>query len=610
MRRSHSVASALLLASLVCVAAPAPADVEPVGPELQVNTYTTGSQLEPHVSADASGAFVVVWDNERGYPSGPDGSSSGVSARRFDGAGTPDGPEFVVNTYTIGPQYLPSVAAAPGGDFLVAWAGGNFVNPQDGSASGVFVQRFAGNGARVGPEFRANTTVAGFQTSPAVAVAPSGASMVVWQSFNFLSPAGADGSGSGVFGQRYDVAGSLLGGEFRVNTFTPGDQIRPRVAAEPDGGFVVVWESQGYQLPEDGDGAGIFAQRYDASGAPQGGEFQVNSFTPGSQVDPAIASDPTGGFVVVWESLNAPTGDRDDNGVFGQRFDAGATRVGEEFQVNSYTTGQQRSPEVATDGDGNFVVVWESSGYVAAQDGSFAGIFGQHFFATGAPLGPEFQVNTYTTGAQFSPSITADPDGDFVVVWSSGYYGVSQDGDGSGIFAQRFRTSGFEPARPAAGRKLALRDDPSNPLKRKLSLRADDETIQIGAGAGSRDDPTSHGGSLRVTSAGVVHTYPLPAGGWRGLGPPGSERGYRYRDGSMASGPISEVVVRPGALHVVGKGAALAPLPAVNPDPVVVTFQLGSSGVRECLVFGGATAFHPGKGYRASNAPAVASCGR
>jgi len=609
MRRSHPVASVLLLASLVCVMAPALADVAPVGSEFQVNTYTTGSQLRPKVSADASGAFVVVWDAGGDYGSGPDGSESGVSARHFDGAGSPAGPEFVVNTYTLGPQYAPSVAAAPGGDFLVAWQGGDFRNQQDGSASGVFVQRFAGGGARLGNEFRANTTVAGFQSTPAVAVAPSGDSMVVWSSFNFFSPAGGDGSGNGVFGQRYDAAGSPVGGEFQVNSFTPGNQSSPSVAADPAGGFVVVWQSLGYPS-QDGDGAGIFGQRYDASGTPQGGEFQVNSFTPGSQFQPAVASDPTGGFVVVWTSQNVPTGDRDDDGVFGQRFDAGAARVGDEFQVNSYTTGQQLSPAVAIDGDGNFVVVWESYAFRTPQDGSGAGIFGQHFLATGAPLGPEFQVNTYTTGYQVAPAVTAGADGDFVVVWSSGYYGVSQDGDGSGIFAQRFRTSAFEPPHPAAGRTLALRDDSSNPRTRKLSLRADDETIQIGAGAGSRDDPTSHGGSLRVTSAGVDRTYPLPAGGWRGLGPPGSQRGYRYRDSGMSSGPISEVVVRPGGLHITGKGAALAPLPPANPDPVVVTFQLGSSGLRQCLVFGGATAFHPGKAYRASNAPAVSSCGR
>ena len=33
------------------------------------------------------------------------------------------------------------------------------------------------------------------------------------------------------------------------------------------------------------------------------------------------------------------------------------------------------------------------------------------------PLGPEFQVNSYTTNNQWFPSVAADDDGNFVVVW-------------------------------------------------------------------------------------------------------------------------------------------------------------------------------------------------
>ena len=50
-------------------------------------------------------------------------------------------------------------------------------------------------------------------------------------------------------------------------------------------------------------------------------------------------------------------------------------------------------PSVASDAAGNFVVVWDS----ADQDGSDVGVFGQRYASSGAPLGPEFRVNTYTT---------------------------------------------------------------------------------------------------------------------------------------------------------------------------------------------------------------------
>ena len=121
--------------------------------------------------------------------------------------------------------------------------------------------------------------------------------------------------------------------------------------------------SSGSSYGQDGSGFGVFGQRFNAAGLPQGSEFQVNSYTTGSQGCPAVASDASGNFVVVWTSSGQ---DGSGYGVFGQRFDASGLPQGSEFQVNSYTTGYQSYPAVASDANGNFVVVWESYG----QDGS------------------------------------------------------------------------------------------------------------------------------------------------------------------------------------------------------------------------------------------------
>ena len=82
------------------------------------------------------------------------------------------------------------------------------------------------------------------------------------------------------------------GPEVRVNTTVAGCQGFPAVAAAPDGSFVVVWQSQG----QDGDGWGIFAQRFDRSGTPVGGEVAVNEGTAGDQQAPAVIYDPSGTF--------------------------------------------------------------------------------------------------------------------------------------------------------------------------------------------------------------------------------------------------------------------------------------------------------------------------
>ena len=195
------------------------------------------------------------------------------------------------------------------------------------------------------------------------------------------------------------------------------------VAADNDGNFVVVWESDS----QDGSATGVFGQRYDNGGNPVGGEFQVNTYTNLFQDLPSVAYDPAANFIVVWTSIGQ---DGSFGGIYAQRYDSNGMPSGEEFRVNSYTKGNQESPVVAADNDGNFVVVWESRG----QDGDKTGVFARRFDNTGRPLGDDFQVNEYTTNFQSHPYVSSDSAGELVVVWDSN----GQDGTSSvGVFGQR-----------------------------------------------------------------------------------------------------------------------------------------------------------------------------
>ena len=221
-----------------------------------------------------------------------------------------------------------------------------------------------------------------------------------------------------------------LGPEFRVNTNTSDRERGPKLAIDPSGNFVIVWSADGV----DGSSSGVFGQRYDATGAPQGAEFPVNTYTTGAQNGPAAGMNASGDFVVSWISVGQ---DGDGKGIYAQRFDAAGSPQGGEFQVNTYTTGDQSGPIVGVDGTGNFVIVWESNG----QDGSGWGIFGRRFDAAGTPLGGEFQVNTYTTGDQLYPIVSTNASGSFVVTWQS-----PQDGSGTSVVARRYDASGISSA--------------------------------------------------------------------------------------------------------------------------------------------------------------------
>lgn len=595
---------------VVLAAGAAHADVEPIGDEFQANTYTLGEQGIPAVAGDASGRFVVVWQSgSEYYGSGPDGSRTAVRGRRFDSAGVAQGAEFQANTYTIGPQGLPAVAMSPGGEFTVAWQGGNYTFEQDGSNGGAFLQQFTAVGAKKGSERRINTIVAGFQGNPSMAFDPAGRSVAVWESFPafFGDSPGGDGSGAGIFGQRYDADGAAMGGQFQVNAFTTGTQSNPVVAADSAGGFVVVWQSYGYGIAPPRDPQGVFARRFDSSGLPIGDEFAVNTRTSGFQGDVDVAMAPDGGFVVTWSDGNyLDPLDGDETGVAARRFDPLGIPASGEFQVNSYTTGYQTQPDIAADAEGNFLIVWTSGDDDSGPDGDGNGIFAQHFAADGQRVGGELQVNVFTTADQSSPSVAATGDGDFVVAWRSGnYYGVGQDGSQGGVFGRRVQTTGFEPMRRVAGGKLVLKTD-ANARNRRLSARAIDPGI--GIGAGTRDDPRVSGGSVRVRSALFDHTYPLPAANWRQLGSPSRPKGWSYRDSGLLAGPISDVSIRGGQLKVTGKGAQLLHALPSNPDPVTLIVQLGARGVRHCIRLGGTTEFRPEKYFRGKKAPAPASC--
>jgi hypothetical protein len=177
----------------------------------------------------------------------------------------------------------------------------------DGSATGVFARRFDSTGAG-GGEFQVNLRTLSNQNYPAVSIASGGA---LRDRLDRLRPGWAD---LGILARRFTSAGAPIGGEFLVNSYTEGSQQYPTVALDGDGDFVVAWQDYG----QDGDLRGVFAQRFDSTGHAVDTEFQVTSYTGNRQAYPAVAADQAGDFVVVWQSYGQ---DLSQNGVFAQRFD-------------------------------------------------------------------------------------------------------------------------------------------------------------------------------------------------------------------------------------------------------------------------------------------------
>jgi len=386
-----------------------------VHPQTRVNTYFNSTQDDPAVAAlkGVSGGYVVTWTS-----SGQDGSGNGVFAQRFSSSGVALGPEFRVNTNTSSTQQESSVVGLSDGSFLVSWVDHSGI---DGSSYGVYARRFDANGAPLGNDFRVNTYTSSDQGQPSTAVFDGGY-VVTWYSNS------QDASSYGVYTQRYNNAGVAQGAETRANTTTTGAQYEPDVSARADGSYVVVWRSDS----QDGSGAGVYAQRFDSAGVAAGAEFLVNTVTASNQYEPRVAMLADGSFVVVWRD----DGGRDGSGnaVFAQRYDAAGVAQGGEFRINEYTSGSQYQADVEALSGGGFVVTWHNDS--GSLDGlSNSDVYVREYSSLGIPLAGEERVNTPNNNGQYAPAIADLGSGNFVVVFADN---SGADGNGTGVFQQLF----------------------------------------------------------------------------------------------------------------------------------------------------------------------------
>ena len=282
--------------------------------------------------------------------------------------------------------------------------------------------------ARVWPSSsRSTLALSSAQHSPSLAVAADGDFLVVWESLS------QESLGTGVFGQRFNSAGAAQAVEFQVNVYTPSSQSAPAVAVDGDGDFIVAWQS----YDQDGGNYGVFARRVDASGTPQGSEFQVNSRTALAQRFPAVASDSDGDFLVSWTSYGA---DGADTGVLARRFDSAGAPQGAEFQVNTYTTGFQRVFAIGTEGGGRFVIVWDSIN----QDGSGEGVFAQR-------LGPAAVLDIDGNG-----STSPLTDGLLVLRFQFGFTGTTLTSGAVGAGCARCEAAAITPYLSGLGATLDI----------------------------------------------------------------------------------------------------------------------------------------------------------
>ena len=325
----------------------------PLTTEFRMNYTTVGDQKYPQISGDGLGNRVVSWESMN-----QDGHQQGVFSMGYDSFGVSMIPEFQVNTFTVGAQKNAAlVCNRNDGRFVVVWES----TSQDGTESSIFAQCYLSSGQPEGDEFPVNSSITGCQRNPRIAMGEDGNFVVVWES--------EVGTSISVWGRRFAADGTPQGQEFKVACCPDENQENPDISMAPSGEFAIVW-----QAPRPDGGFGIYGQKFSNDGGAVGDEFQVNSYVSGHKSFPRVFMDDLGHFVVVWHSLdqNGPEAD-----IYGQQYKNTGLAEGVEFRVNETTVWDQAFPSISGDPSGNFVVVWQSF----SQDGDDEGIVGRLFRA-------------------------------------------------------------------------------------------------------------------------------------------------------------------------------------------------------------------------------------
>lgn len=273
--------------------------------EEQVNTQSQNSQTTPVVTSFSDGSWVVTWVSEA-----QDGPGWDIYQRRYDSNGASTSGDIRINTVTGLKLLDPSVTTLKSKDengyvFDIGWVVTWTSADQTETEFDIYQQRFDMNGSvpedeqeNPLPEQKVNTTTDGKQAQAKVTGLANGGWVVTWTS------QGQDGSGYGIYQQRYNGEGLAVGTEQRVNTSTANDEEQPTVTALNDGGWLVTWRS----IAQNDDSGDLYQQRYDSLGNPAGVEQRVNSFTVSDQARPSVVNLPptetntAGGWVVVWNS--------------------------------------------------------------------------------------------------------------------------------------------------------------------------------------------------------------------------------------------------------------------------------------------------------------------
>ncbi len=312
------------------------------------------THLSPALAADSAGNFVLAWLATEGVD-----RPQGIVASLFDKNGVKLRGPLPVSAGLAGNFYPPVVARAAGGAWVVAWVRVEFGPP---SRYYLEMRRFRPGGLPAGPVVRVNSDPSILAQSPALAIDALGRVAVAWESHR------PPFTGGSIQLRRYGPFGRAIGPEQPVTVSSGNFVSNPALAFGTDGALLITWRR--WELPGDIHVvAGLLPRPSDPVVPPS----QVSEEASHFGTVPRLAADPRGGFLVVWENCERPTQDGQPGPctVRAKRLGPRAEIESSELHLSDVDGREVFSLALALDRRGTLAAAWTSAGITGTPDDNF-----------------------------------------------------------------------------------------------------------------------------------------------------------------------------------------------------------------------------------------------
>lgn len=144
--------------------------------------------------------------------------------------------------------------------------------------------------------------------------------------------------------------------------------------------------------------------------------FQVSPQDEGDYASSNIATDKDGNFVIVWDGENQDSETGLD--IYARRYARDGTPQGDQILVNTTVEGNQQHAGIDMDEEGNFVVAWEHENPLDVNENN-VDVYARRFGADGTPLDEDFPVEGSVEHTANHPTVALNNDGDAFFAWEA-----------------------------------------------------------------------------------------------------------------------------------------------------------------------------------------------